>query len=111
MKMDFKVGDKVIVRKPKNVNQWPEWNPAMDMFENKQYNIAEIGLCYPDSYARLKNIIFFFNVDWLEKIENKIDTISLKELNSRPDSVSCHNCGTKLKNPCFHIKFCPKCEG
>lgn len=50
---------------------------------------------------------------WIADIESdtgSIPTDQLKKMNSRPESVTCHQCGGKLETPWVDIKFCPSCE-
>ena len=37
----FKSGDIVIVRKPKNVNEWPSWTNQMNRFDGDTFTIDE----------------------------------------------------------------------
>lgn len=68
----FRVGDKVKIHKPKNINEWPNWISSMDVFDNKIGTVTAVMpfnsheyYCYID-YESLS-----FNTNWLERIEDQ----------------------------------------
>ena len=67
----FRVGDKVRIHKPKDINEWPTWTSNMDAFDNKIGTVTAVSpfnsneyYCYID-YEPIG-----FNTNWLERIEN-----------------------------------------
>jgi hypothetical protein len=63
----FKVGDKFIPHRPKNVNEYPCWKEEMAEVEGRLLTISMI-----DGYNNLitKETSWSFNPDWCEKVEH-----------------------------------------
>ena len=78
----FKVGDKVIIRRPigDHIYDSPRWVKAMDEFDGKTF---EIDTLYQDSgFVRYKG--WLFNQDWLERTSTEDDV----EENINPQDMS-----------------------
>lgn len=78
----FKVGDKVIIRRPigDHIYDSPRWVNAMDQFDGKTFEIDSI---YKDTgYVRYKG--WLFNQDWLERALAEDDV----EENINPQDIS-----------------------
>lgn len=68
----FRVGDKVRIHKPENINEWPTWTSDMGMFDNKIGTVTAVSpfnsneyYCYIDYES------WSFNTNWLERIEDQ----------------------------------------
>lgn len=74
----FRVGDKVKIHKPKNINEYPTWISSMDMFDNK---IGTVTAVMPfnsnEYYCYIDYESMGFNTNWLERIKNtQLDSIN-----------------------------------
>lgn len=72
----MEIGDRVLIRKPRNVNQFPQWIEGMDAFDGKEGIIVRI-----DNPAVILDStdIYTFRMDWLTVIHNP----KVKELSWR----------------------------
>jgi hypothetical protein len=74
---EFKVGDRVQVRKPAEVKGNPYWSDAMDKFDGTEQEIEQIlHLCRLVRFARDPEA-WAFHFDWLEPVASK--TLDLGE--------------------------------
>lgn len=74
----FRVGDKVKIHKPKNINEWPTWISSMDMFDNKIETVtAVMPFNSNEYYCYIDYDSIGFNTNWLERVENtQLDSIN-----------------------------------
>lgn len=64
----YAVGDKVIVRKPLDTEEWPFWSEYMDEFDNKVFRISIRGTDGERIYYRVleDNGLYMYKESWLE---------------------------------------------
>ena len=65
MEKNFKKGDEFIPRKPKDVNEYPLWQPCMDLLNGKTLVIENIT-----SNGEISAECCLFHPDWCEKVED-----------------------------------------
>lgn len=66
--MNFKTGDVVIVKKPKDVDAWPSWVDGMDVFEGTVQTISDYKVCEGVEVAfhfEGNGDCYIFNTKWL----------------------------------------------
>lgn len=71
----FKVGDWVLITKPKDVGQTPTWTPDMDKYDGQTLEIEEIN---SDNYLDIDDWIFHPN--WCTKVEAPKSETMVNEL-------------------------------
>ena len=67
-KYKYKVGDKVIARRPLDTEEWPFWSDGMDEFEDRVLRISIRNTKGADIYYRVleDNGRFMYKESWLE---------------------------------------------
>jgi len=61
--MKYKVGDKVVIRKPKEIdNVEVSWVKEMNKYVDKEYTIEKIS----EIYYKMEGIRFLWKKEWLE---------------------------------------------
>ena len=72
--MEILDGINVIVRKPKDVRTHPSWVGGMDKYAGGEYTVVEVkdGSDGKSRVARLENIPYIFNVNWLVPVNDDI---------------------------------------
>ena len=73
--MEFKAGDVVIVKKPKDVDAWPSWVDGMDVFEGTVQTLSDYEEEDEGGVAfRLEGdgYYYIFNTKWFIPYNNGI---------------------------------------
>ena len=70
MNRKFSVGDKVIIHRPKDVDERPGWNSLMDCYDNKEVEITSYRL---SGFFEVENSTrWCFNDNWAEIVGDEI---------------------------------------
>ena len=69
MKETFNVGDRVIIHKPSDLQEFPGWYPGMSKIEGEECVISYIGKRLTYTIIRVVESPFSFNLNWCEKVE------------------------------------------
>ena len=68
----FKSGDVVIVRKPKNVYEWPSWTELMNRFDGDTFTIDEfIDGAIDEAYSLKMEDDYWFLHSWLTPVDSE----------------------------------------
>ena len=67
----YKVGDRVRVRKPANIYQFPNWTDRMDCFDGTEQEISKVnvGALHHTVHFAKDSCNYYFHFDWLEPVE------------------------------------------
>jgi hypothetical protein len=61
----FIEGQRVLVKKPNNLNEYPGWNRQMNKFDNT----IQVILYKKEEHVYLKNIAWVFSYNWLTPLK------------------------------------------
>jgi hypothetical protein len=69
----FQVGDRVRVRKPANIYQYPNWTDSMDCFDGTEQEISKVnvGALHHTVHFAKDSCNYYFHFDWLEPVAPK----------------------------------------
>ena len=69
----FQVGDRVRVRKPANIYQFPNWTDRMDCFDGTEQEISKVnvGALHHTVHFAKDSCNYYFHFDWLEPVKPK----------------------------------------
>lgn len=68
----FKSGDVVVVKKPKNVHEWPAWTKLMDRFDGSTFTIDEfIDGAIDEVYSLKMEDAYWFLHSWLTLVDSE----------------------------------------
>lgn len=84
MEKNFKKGDRFTPHKPKDVNEYPLWQPCMDLLNGKTLVIENIT-----SNGEISAECCLFHPDWCEKVEENqsVETNEMVESSERAPEV------------------------
>lgn len=104
--MKFKIGDKIIIHKPNDINKYPGWCTPMDKYNNKQTTIRDINKNNHIKIEQDKYHEWEFNPNWCKLI---------KKRKKEKYTYTCKICGdeiTKLKGEVSPGYFgaCIRCD-
>lgn len=75
MNKEFKIGDRVIIHKPKNKCTGPIWVSAMNKYDKIEITLNQT----PNNAGTIYKFGYWFSINWLKKVKDSknIDDISI----------------------------------